>query len=311
MKFILSVIISLILIYGCSENDVTSPQEDNGQPFVIHPLEYSKNHYFLDPVYKNPQYNIFHNYYGHAISIVSKFYTVKNIEAWKTTTGISVSGERRANLDNYIRRVIPLVEGKDYLFNKYVGIISLLKPIQDSEALAVAYQIEGNSPSEVDDIKYGQFSNESNNELTLKVVKQYYYPGDDPPYLQLKNVYFLGNKNISSNNFSFDIYFMPEKNKPSNSFEGVKLLETFGFDSDSDGKFDFIEGKTIISQTGEIIFPSLEPFGDNLPEIFFKRQQDTLISPYQIKSIYNNSSIYAASDSNASKYYFYGKYYTR
>lgn len=311
MKHLFFLLALFIIVFGCSKNEVTSPHEDNRQPFVIHPLEISKNHYFLDQVYKDPAFNIFQKYFGNRTSIITPYYTVKKIEVWKTINGTSHLSERWAYIANSLRRVIPLTEGKDYLCNRYVGIISLVSPINDSEVLAVAYQIEGNSSSELDDIKYGRFSNEINKELTLKQIKPYHYPGDNLPELQLKNIYSIGNKNISSTNFTFDIYFIAEKNKPANNYQGVKLLQAFGFDSDLDGNFDFVDGKTILSQTGEIIFPSLEPFGDNLPEVFFMKQKDTMVSPYQIKSIYDNSQWYSASDSNVSKYYLYGKYYTK
>ena len=309
MKCVFTMFFFLLIAFGCSENEVNNPLEDDRQPFVIHPLEYSKNHFVLDKVYLDTKLNIYQNYFGNYIPYVShSYYIVKKIELWKTTRGNSGPEERRGFIDGHQVRIIPLIEGKDFLFNKYVGMVSLINPLESSQYLAAAYKIEGESISDNDDIQFGTFKTESSYEISSLTALS------SPNYstgLQLKNIYSIGNKNISSKDFTFDIYFILEANKPKNNYQNIRLLKAFGFDFNDDGIFDFEDGKTILSQTGEIIFPSIEPFGDNLPEILFKRQGDTLVSPYQVKSIYTNSPIYAERDSNASKYYFYGKYYTK
>ena len=54
----------------------------------------------------------------------------------------------------------------------------------------------------------------------------------------------------------------------------MRLLELFGFDKmnegrtpSTDGKFDNISGINYEPNTGEIIFPFIQPFGDNIPAV--------------------------------------------
>ena len=326
MKTFYSIALILLLIISCSDNDLVSVEDDKRQPFVIHPTNYSKRHYFIDSAYND---SIFFNYYNNDPPIISNYYRIKEIQVWRTNYGNKEPGEEIVylysnlppiqKLESYSssyrvndKRAIPLIEGEDYIINRYTGIVSLMNSISEIEELALSYKIEGESLGDEDDLIYGEFINESNTSYVLKMFKaQNSYSMGSLWYLQLKNIYYVGEKNISEKDFTFDIYIVDKKNNPVNSFSNNKLLQAFGLDSNGDGKFDFIKDKTIIPETGDIIFPSLEPFGANIPDIFTYTYNDTLYSPYNINSIYWELPYKAESDTNASKFYFYGRYFTK
>ena len=60
--------------------------------------------------------------------------------------------------------------------------------------------------------------------------------------------------------------------------------------SNPDGFFDFIEGYTIISSTGKIIFPVAEPFGKHLEE---KIDNPAIAEKYVYKELYDSTLVVA------------------
>ena len=79
------------------------------------------------------------------------------------------------------------------------------------------------------------------------------------------------------------------------------MIEYFGLDKmdeegnpNPDGKFDFLPGKTILLNSGDIIFPTLEPFGSDLPIIFNES--------FQQKDIYDTTKTFAAYGPNSKNF---------
>ena len=95
----------------------------------------------------------------------------------------------------------------------------------------------------------------------------------------MKNIYSLGAFQISPNNFKLSISRLDEKSgiaKPvmdegihTKSKLWLQLTDLDNLDAQNnkqpDGSFDYLEGITIDSQNGRIMFPVLEPFGPILP----------------------------------------------
>ncbi len=311
------------------------------QEFEIHAFSYSDNHYFLDQVYANTdeEHNFFNNYYGNPTAIEtdsSRKYFVKELEVWRTASGIEEQDkQRRANafidlpsrpvgnsidtkfkdiqqeqkpgLNMINTRFERLTEGVDYIYNRYAGFISFKTNIQKTDGIAVAYTIEGDGNG---DKQYGEFIRdlEDSAVAVLKLIKpQNLQPGYRKAWkLKLRNIYPLGGRDINEEEFKLDIYYRVEGQEPQNDFNGVKLLPSFGFDKydDSknpkpDGAFDFMP-KTIIPSTGEIIFPVLEPFGQQLP----KDLPDSIA--YQ--SIYDTTKTFAQQDRTKDKFLIKGSY---
>jgi cell surface protein SprA len=109
--------------------------------------------------------------------------------------------------------------------------------------------------------------------------------------LQLRNIYYIGGRDVREDGFEMDINYRIEGQEPRNDYEGFNLLRLFGLDKfnaskapQPDGAFDFLVNRTIIPGTGEIIFPVLQPFGKNMPQVLqdaglqFQQIYDTLKS---------------------------------
>ena len=98
----------------------------------------------------------------------------------------------------------------------------------------------------------------------------------------MKNIYSLGAYQISPNNFKLNISRLDDKSgieKPimeeGINTKGKLWMQLLGLDNldqqndkKPDGYFDFLDGITIDSQNGVIIFPVLEPFGSDLAKQF-------------------------------------------
>ena len=100
----------------------------------------------------------------------------------------------------------------------------------------------------------------------------------------MKNIYNLNATQIENENFDLKIYYRDDAigfNNPSIN-EGIltrdkPLIRLLGLDRlnynndpQYDGNFDFVEGFTIDSKKGNIIFPVLEPFGSTLNSYFLE-----------------------------------------
>ncbi len=76
-------------------------------------------------------------------------------------------------------------------------------------------------------------------------------------------------------------------------------------DPQKDGNFDFVDGVTINSTTGNILFPVLEPFGDHL-ECLFEPGEAELIQRYVFDTLYGTTKADAQLDVTKDKYFLMG-----
>jgi cell surface protein SprA len=223
-----------------------------------------------------------------------------------------IPGERE------VGRFILLTEGIDYTYNPYAGFITLRTNVQEDEAVAVAYRVENDPNTTADDFYYGDFLTspavaDTSVKLVLKLVKP---SGLKPEYvhawdLMLKNIYPLGGRNIKQEGFEFNIMYEIAGQDPATELPGeagtVRLLEAFGLDKidaagnpNPDNVFDYLPRITIIPETGEIIFPHLQPFGEDLPP-----QLDTT---YRYQEIYELTRTFASNVKAKDKWLLTGKY---
>lgn len=340
--------LSLTALASQKKGEVTEVNLSGGsekKTFDVHAYEYSENHYFLHSVYANtePAFNFFENYYGNPSPVQnnnSLFWYVKDIEVWKSTTGIvDKSKERQANAYMDINKVqreaidagtrdstqtsvpgesvigtrfVPLIQGMDYIVNEYTGVISFITQIQRSDVVAAAFRIEGPTVSAADDIIYGEFTKDLPDKqlVVLKLIKpKDIVPGYKEAWsLQLRNIYPLkGGRDIKQDGFLLDINYRVEGQEPRNDIDGKKLLELFGLDkrdasgnASPDGLFDF-ESRTIITKTGEIIFPKLKPFST-----------ETLtplgLVQYAYDDIYDTTKTFAQQNTEKDKFLISGEY---
>jgi cell surface protein SprA len=203
----------------------------------------------------------------------------------------------------------------EFTFNKDLGFISLNSPLNNDEVLAVAFNVTiGDSTFQV-----GEFSNDvtdSKQTLILKLLKGINLSPDFPTWdYMMKNVYNLGAYDLSKDDFDFNIVYKNEETNtyvnslPAGEFKNIPLLRVMNLDNlntqldyteKGDGMYDFIEGVTVLSQSGRIIFPVLEPFGENI--------EKKLSAEYAYTSLYDSTKTKAEQDIDQNKFYMVGSY---
>ncbi|MCK9425796.1 MAG: hypothetical protein M0Q21_07155 [Ignavibacteriaceae bacterium] len=260
------------------------------------------------------EFNMFNRFYGNPTPIINQKYFVKNIEVYISVNQVSQdyisipaiaymnlsprsgSSMYSDSIRNYnlvmhgevvLGRFRVLSEGIDYYFNKYTGTLTFLFPLNDNDIIAAAYVVDNGSFSNNDDLHYGEFITELvNNSKTkgvLKLIKpQNLLPENESAWkLKMKNIYQIPSFFGRVSDLDLDIFLKKPDGSETNIFHDLALLAVFGFDKENeegmlipDGKFDRKGGITFIPETGEIIFPLLEPFGHNIPTelIDFKYQ---------------------------------------
>ena len=166
----------------------------------------------------------------------------------------------------------------EYTFNPQLGYISINTTLNADDILSVAYRYTYNGKV----YQVGEFAEDLPPDSTnTKVLFMKLLKGTSPrpslPIwdLMMKNIYALGGFGLSREDFRLNVLYqdpgggekryIPDERSPK---AGVPLLTILNLDRlnyqndpQPDGIFDYIDGLTINSQQGKIIFPVLEPFG--------------------------------------------------
>lgn len=217
----------------------------------------------------------------------------------------------------------------DYYYNPRIGFISVNQTLQPNDVLAVAYQYSYNGRI----YQVGEFSQDvppdtavgtgsgSQKVLYLKLLKATSQRTNLPIWnLMMKNVYGLRTanggylSNIQQAGFQFNIlYDEPSKGQKRYLPEGPKaeipLLTLLNLDRlnahndpQPDGIFDYIEGYTVLSTQGRIIFPVLEPFGKDLDTLAFAGASPLLKQKYVFHQLYDTIKAVAQTYANVDRY---------
>lgn len=203
-----------------------------------------------------------------------------------------------------------LQEGTDYVLHRETGFISFKTTINENEAIAVSFGRE-NGTGPADDEYFGEWlapgDTNTSRKMVLKLVKpKNLQPGYTTAWkLQLKNIYSIGVRNLKREGFEFEIKYEVEGGEPVRELNGKSLLNAFGLDlyggentSGPDNVFDYREGTTIFPETGEIVFPTLEPFGRDIP---------TDLNQYKYQDIYDTTKTFAQQKKEKDKWLLVGK----
>ncbi len=173
----------------------------------------------------------------------------------------------------------------EYTFHPNLGFISLNVNIQPDQVVGIAFEYSyKDSIFQVGEIAEDVPQNTdttTQNVLFVKMLKGTTQRVDLPTWdLMMKNIYSIGAFNVAREDFRLDIYYEdPGQGKkrflPETNLAGVPLLRVFNLDRlnvqndpQPDGVFDYVEGITINTRNGRIIFPVLEPFGSALGKKF-------------------------------------------
>ncbi|QJD98405.1 cell surface protein SprA [Mucilaginibacter robiniae] len=208
--------------------------------------------------------------------------------------------------DNYVK--LPYARkltSKEFTLHPQLGYISLNYPLNNDEVLAVAYRYTYNGV----EYQVGEFSDDlpvdatTPKSLYVKLLKNETLKTRLPTWdLMMKNIYSLGAYQVSPVNFRMYITRLDDKSsiEMASMNEGARTkgklwLQLTGLDNlnqqsdkQPDGYFDFLEGITIDSQNGRIMFPVIEPFGSDLAKQFTSGEQD-LVNRYVYQPLYDST----------------------
>ncbi len=219
----------------------------------------------------------------------------------------------------------------EYTFHPQLGYITLTRKLQNDEALAVAYEYSYNgSPFKVGETSDDYANLPDDAIIFLKLLRPRKVAIRDsnkriiPTWdLMMKNIYNLNVNQLSRDGFQLRVIYRDDRTGIDNPQlqEGAnvrtrQLIEILGLDKlnpvndlQRDGNFDFIEGITINTSTGLIIFPQLKPFSDGLRQAFRGESNETfLIQKYSYDTLYNTTKADAELFATKNKFYIKGLY---
>jgi cell surface protein SprA len=220
----------------------------------------------------------------------------------------------------------------EYSFDPKLGYISCNFQLRPNQVLGVAFTYKYNGK----EYKVGELSNNSpSNEvkknaadpkktdtipqmLFVKLLKGTTPRLDIPLWdLMMKNVYSLGANSVNKDGFRLDIMYVKpgdgdRRFLPDTKLKGLPLLTVFNLDKlntqgdpQPDGVFDFVEGVTVNTRQGKIIFPVLEPFGKTLAK---KIDDPALARSYVYQQLYDTTITAAREFAELNVFYLKGEY---
>lgn len=246
--------------------------------------------------------------------IITDYPTTRDIDQTATTIGTFLTGSTDYEKIANARRL----NESEYILNNALGYISLKSALSADEVLAVAYEYTYNGES----FQVGEFSTDitdSNKAIFLKLIKpNSNVPGSGTWDLMMKNIYSLGSGAINSGKFKLNILYASDSigshitYLPESSLKSINLLQLMNLDRLDDnqalhpnGRFDYIEGYTVISSMGRIIFPVVEPFGTHLEKMI---SNPTIAKRYLFHELYDSTKVVARRVAERDKFLLVGQH---
>ena len=210
------------------------------------------------------------------------------------------------------------LDPSEYTYSSNLGIISLRTALNPDEVLGVAYEYTLNGTV----YQVGEFSTDpivAPQALIIKLLKS---TSESPKLkswdLMLKNVYSLGAMSIQQDKFQLNVVYRNDsvgtdlQYLTEGNIKNKLLLRVMNLDNldtknapNPDGKFDYIEGYTVRSASGLIIFPELEPFGSFLKKAI---GNDNIAANYTYQELYDSTLVAAQQFSQKNKFHLVGVY---
>ena len=212
-----------------------------------------------------------------------------------------------------------LLSESEYTINPNLGYISLRSSLNSDEILAVAFNYTANGKT----YQVGEFSTDgvdAPKTLVLKLLKGTNLSPRIPNWkLMMKNVYNIPNSpQLTKDEFVLDVMYQDDKTGtninylPEGRLANHILLNVLNLDKLNsqldlmkDGVFDYVEGITVNSSSGRIIFPVLEPFGKSLADSI---GDSSLINKYVYSTLYDSTKTVAEQDAEHNKFKLKGSY---
>ena len=211
-----------------------------------------------------------------------------------------------------------LLSESEYTLNSTLGYISIKSSLNADEVLGVAFEYTlGGQVYQV-----GEFSSDitsTDQSLYVKMLKSTTQSPKLPMWrLMMKNVYSLGAYQLQKAKFRLNIKYLSDTTGteinylPVPGISDKPLLQVMNLDrldsneqSSPDGFFDYLEGYTVISSTGKIIFPVAEPFGSHLEKAI---GDPAIAAKYVYKELYDSTLTVARQFADKNKFIMRGEY---
>lgn len=212
-----------------------------------------------------------------------------------------------------------LLDPSEYTLNDKLGYVSLNQALNGDEVLAVAY--EYTVRGEV--FSVGELTSNALAAPSSLIVKMLRSTTQTPANkfawnLMMKNIYSIGAFNLSPDDFVLDILYQNDRAGtkvnylPAGDINNKILLSVLNLDNlnsqldaKPDGRFDYVEGVTVYSGKGRIVFPVIEPFGSYLKG---KINNDGIAGQYIFDDLYEKTQSQAEQNAEKNKFYLKGSY---
>ncbi|MDC9723728.1 MAG: cell surface protein SprA [Urechidicola sp.] len=215
------------------------------------------------------------------------------------------------------------LQPNEYEYHPQLGYISLNRRLGDADVLAVAYEYTISGSDQV--YKVGELSTDgvlAPKNLVVKLLRSEIINTTTPVWdLMMKNIYALGAYQMSRDGFRFELLYRDDdtgvpinvlQNAVSPGVADRTLLNLFKVDRldqnefevpEGDGYFDYVEGQTVNSLNGYVIFPTVEPFGESIDNDLTDPADDI----YVFNELYENTQSEARNNyQNKDKYFLKG-----
>lgn len=314
---------------------VGGAQEQN---FQINVWDYSDNHYFLDVEYKPSFLAVYNDSTGvlpqtvfekkiksdmpsfqvwvqceNTVPLKKSAVAYMYLKDTMTLTPNNSTGypkseypRNRQSTDTSFSGFFRELNPTEYAIDPLAGFISLKINVPENYAVGVSYETyEGKKYG------YGKYDVTGNDTMVLKMIKCANQSPDATPRaweLKMKNVYRLPISKVMQDGFKLDVVFnnnnVLQTNLPEQQISLSTMLYVDRYSGTTkryapDQLFDYLPGRTINTETGDIIFPTLRPFLDNITQYV----SDTA---YRFPEIYTQRKSLAQISINATKYYVKG-----
>ena len=220
------------------------------------------------------------------------------------------------------------LSSSEYTFSPQLGYISLNFALQPDDILAVAYEYTRNGVVyQVGELSQDNLASDTPGDLSnagqslfLKLLKPVSLSPNSYSWdLMMKNIYSLdGAYNLQPDKFRLNISYQSDTTGTyinyltEGAIKSQQLLRVMRLDRldsrqnrNPDGIFDYVEGYTVKSNDGRIIFPVVEPFGSHLKKMI---DDPSIASKYIYQELYDSTLTVARQIAEKNKFRIYGTY---
>ena len=214
-------------------------------------------------------------------SILTTANPVRNIST--VSDGLSSFAMQQGRDYSVLENAIKL-RPDEYQVQPQLGFISLNRRLADSDVLAVSFEYTVSGDSQV--YKVGEFTSDgivAPENIVVKLLRSEIISTQIPLWdLMMKNIYSLQTYRMQRDGFRLELLYADDATGvPINVLQNTqtpgvsdktllnlldvdRLDQSLFYTPEGDGYFDYVEGVTVNSEKGYIIFPNVEPFGQDL-----------------------------------------------